>query len=188
MTNKLIIADATRKKSWLDEIWVVAATWNWLRNDAQGNLGAIDWNEIVDWLLSRGEIEPITEIQYWGHGGPGYAHVGSKSINQHMDRLFELRSVLAPDCLFWLRTCSSFRGEAGQEFARRLTDALGCRVAAHTYKIGFPYHSGLHSLMPGQDPYWPLREGEKKNGTTKWSQPFAPNTINMFQGDLPEGY
>jgi hypothetical protein len=101
-----------------------------------------------------------------------------------------LRDALAgPDALVWLRCCSAF-GHHGREFARRLADRLGCRVAGHTHIIGF-FQSGTHSLAPGALPAWDLAEGVRfdagKAIGALGSSPRAPNTITCLARDLPRG-
>ena len=90
--------------------------------------------------------------------------------------------------LFWFRTCSTFHGEAGKEFAKTFSELIRCKTAAHTHKIGFPSHSGLHSIMPGEEPNWPSEEGKDKKGNVKSSGLFKPNTIWFWRNTIPEGW
>src|SRR6185437_12193271 len=103
--------------------------------------------------------EPIAEVQYWGHGRWGRALVAEDVLDAralgagHPLRrgLDALRERLAPGALLWFRTCETFGASPGIDFARRLSDHLGARVAGHTYIIGF-HQSGLHGLAPGGVP------------------------------------
>ena len=86
----------------------------------------------------------------------------------------------------------TFGAAPGHDFARRLTDFLGCRAAGHTYIIG-GWQSGLHSLAPGEQPAWSPHEGLKLGPPEAprealWSRRSAPNTIHFLSGKVPAGY
>jgi len=105
-------------------------------------------------------------------------------------RLAALREQLAPGALVWFRTCETLGAAAGIDFAERLADFLGARVAGHTYVIGF-HQSGLHGLPPGTRADWSPTEG-LADGTAeaprraKWSHRLAPRTITCLGGEVPE--
>lgn len=166
------------------------------------SLGVDTWDEALHWLGSVGGDRPIAEIQYWGHGKWGLARVDTVAFNadalasthRWAPLLDRIRERLLPDAqsLLWFRTCETLGCVPGQEFAQRLTDRLGCRVAGHTYIIGH-WQSGLHSLAPGQTPSWSttegLREGTPENPTgAHWSRAWHPNTISFLHGRVPQGY
>ena len=101
-----------------------------------------------------------------------------------------LRERLAPGALVWFRTCETFGAARGLDFARRLADHLGARVAGHTFIIGF-HQSGLHGLAPGAAPDWSATEGLAEGSAdeprrARWSSPFAPQTITCLSGRVPE--
>jgi hypothetical protein len=153
--------------------------------------GVASWDEAFDWLASQ--QEPISQIQYWGHGKWGCAFVDEDRFDASRlgdRRLQAIRERLTPDALLWFRTCETFGARAGIDFAERLADVLGCRVAGHTYVIGF-HQSGLHGLAPGVRPDWSPDEGLKE-GTAeapreaKWSVPWAPRTITCLSSHVPE--
>jgi hypothetical protein len=158
--------------------------------------GVSSWEEGLSWLAGYGS-EAIAEVQYWGHGNWGLAKVADDVLDAgalaHRHRLRRrldaVRERLAPDALLWFRTCETFGAQRGQDFARRLADHLGVRVAGHTFVIGF-HQSGLHGLSPGARPDWSPAEGLAE-GTpaaplrARWSTPVAPNTITCLAGKVP---
>jgi len=161
-----------------------------------GVRGVQSWDEAFGWLAGRRAT--ISEVQFWGHGRWGCAFVGTDVLDvrslvaghplrQEMDAL---RERLEPGALVWFRTCETFGASRGIDFARRLSDHLGARVAGHTFIIGF-HQSGLHGLAPGGVPDWSPHEG-LADGTgdeprrARWSTPFAPRTITCLAGRVPE--
>jgi hypothetical protein len=115
---------------------------------------------------------------------------GALSPRHRLHRGIEaLRERLVPGALLWFRTCETFGARRGIDFARRLSDHLGARVAGHTFIIGL-HQSGLHGLAPGALPDWSPSEGLAA-GTpddpqqAKWSSPLAPRTITCFSGRVP---
>jgi hypothetical protein len=158
--------------------------------------GVTSWEEAFDWLEAR--REPIAEVQYWGHGRWGRALVAADVLDAsaigagHRLRrgLDGLRERLVPGALLWFRTCETFGASRGIDFARRLSDHLGARVAGHTFIIGF-HQSGLHGLAPGGAPDWSPDEGIAEGSPdeplrARWSTPFAPRTITCLAGRVPE--
>jgi hypothetical protein len=117
-------------------------------------------NELKTIASAYGKIH---EVQYWGHGDIGAVCIG---VKPKQDRLTvksletswsSMNKVMAPDSLFWFRSCSTFRDTEGKEFAKSFSAALGCRVAGHTCIIG-AFHGGLVFVDPGQNPSW--KDGE----------------------------
>lgn len=158
--------------------------------------GVASWEEALDWLATRDE--PIAEVQYWGHGKWGYALVGQDVLDARVlsprhrlhAKLEAVRARLAPDALVWFRTCETFGASRGIDFAQRLSDHLGVRVAGHTFIIGF-YQSGLHGLAPGHAPTWSPGEGLAEGNAeaprrAMASTPGAPNTITCLTGCVPQ--
>jgi hypothetical protein len=140
----------------------------------------------------------IDEIQYWGHGKWGRVMIGDDVLDgdaiasRHRPAVDAIRACLAPDALVWLRTCETFGAYAGHDFAQRLGDAFGARVAGHTHVIGW-YQSGLHGLAPGMRPHWPADEG-LADGTpaapiaARASSRRAPHTITCLAGAVPPAW
>jgi hypothetical protein len=170
--------------------------YRWLdRIDA--SFGATSWQEGLAWICERSKDRAIAEIQFWGHGKWGCALVASDVLDARalsesspLHRpLREIRERLAPDALWWFRTCETFGAHRGIEFARRWTDFLGARAAGHTYVIGV-WQSGLHGLAPGRAPDWSASEGLAE-GTpaeprrARVSLPTETRTISCFDGKVP---
>ncbi len=185
----------------LSPIWRAGASLYRALGRIDAQLGVSSWREALAWLLALQPSSPIGEIQYWGHGRWGRALCGTDALSRASlshgplaDGLRALSERLLPDgeSLLWFRTCELFGARAGHDFARAWADALGARVAGHTFVIGF-HQSGLHSLRPGEQPGWPLDEGIAR-GTpdapeaARPSRPWAPNTITCLHGKIPEGY
>jgi hypothetical protein len=162
--------------------------------------GAATWEDGLAWLAGYCTGEPIASIQFWGHGKWGSALVGADRLDagsldpghRHRPALEAVRDRLAPGALWWFRTCETFGARAGHDLARRFSEFLGCRAAGHTHVIGH-WQSGLHSLAPGERPYWSLDEGLAE-GTpdepvrARRSRPGAVNTITCWHGRLPPGW
>jgi hypothetical protein len=169
-----------------------------------GSFGATSWDDAFDWLARYEPSRSIAEIQYWGHGQWGRALVdddvldASSLLPGHRlaPRIAAVRERLAGDggeeALFWLRTCEAFGANAGHDFARRLADRLGARVAGHTFIIG-AVQSGLRGLRPGHVPDWSAGEGiaegtperpARARGSSLWS----PRTISCFHGEVPRAW
>jgi len=160
--------------------------------------GAASWDEALVWLAAR--PAPITELQYWGHGTWGGARIADDCLDAdalspaHRLRapLEAVRERLAPDALVWFRTCKTLGTRSGIDFAERLADFLGARVAGHTYVIGF-HQSGLHGLAPGVRADWSADEGLAEGAVdapvhAKSSRPWAPRTITCLHGEVPAAW
>lgn len=158
--------------------------------------GVESWDEAFEWLASH--REPIREIQYWGHGKWGRLLVREDAFDadslagRHRDGIAAVRERLAPDALVWFRTCETFGAHAGHDFAQRLADTLGTRVAGHTYIIAYQ-QSGLHGLAPGMRPDWSPEEGLVEGSAhdpkrALWSKRSAPNTVTALTGTIPPNW
>jgi len=153
--------------------------------------GVTSWADALSYLAALPAA--ITELQYWGHGKWGRALVADDSLDaSSIDRgqLAGLRDQLAPDALVWFRTCETIGAAAGIDFAERLADHLGARVAGHTYVIGF-HQSGLHGLRPGMRAHWSPAEGLAEGSPdaprrAHGSHRRAPRTITCLAGAVPE--
>jgi hypothetical protein len=162
-----------------------------------GVCAAASWQEAFGFLHEQSAERAISEVQFWGHGKWGDARIGSEVLDERAllrshplyAALGSLRSRLAPDALWWFRTCETFGADRGQRFARVWADFLGSRAAGHTYVIGF-WQSGLHLLAPGARPDWSPDEGLMQGSAAvperaRWSLPAEPNTITCLRGTLP---
>lgn len=164
--------------------------------------GIASWEEGLSWLASLGGGERIEEVQFWGHGRWGRVLVDRDALDAgalapgHALRapLESLRERLVPGgrALVWLRTCEAFGADAGLDFAARLADFLGARVAGHTHVIG-ALQSGLHGLRPGCAPDWSATEGLAE-GTPRdprrahGSSVLRPRTIHCLTGAVPDAW
>lgn len=163
--------------------------------------GVTSWTEALAWLARVAPGEPIEEIQYWGHGRWGRVLVDRDPLDAraladgHPLRasLEAVRERLVPDrALLWLRTCEAFGADAGLDFAARLADFFGARVAGHTHVIG-AVQSGLHGLRPGSTPAWSphegLAEGTPRDPVRAYgSSMLRPRTIHFLTGEVPEAW
>ena len=195
---RLLVYDKTcvRERGRISPIWSLGARFYERLGRIDAATGVSSWSEAFDWLASHDE--PIEEIQYWGHGKWGRALVDDDVFDAtaitgaHRRALESVRERLAPDALVWFRTCETFGAHAGHDFAQRLADFLGARVAGHTYVIAF-HQSGLHGLAPGMRPDWSVDEGLLE-GTAhdpqraRWSKPWSPNTVTALTGRVPARY
>lgn len=183
---RLVIYDATRKPSLLDESWGAGAFSMWFRERTEGMLGALSWEEVFTWLdirvLKHGLIK---EVQFWGHGTPGEAYINGEKITEAIKKALWVKRF-TDDGLWWFRTCSTFNGEKGKSFAKDFSSWISCKIAGHTHKIGFPTHSGLHSILPNEEPNWLDNEGLNKNGNLKRSYFWRPNTIPFWKNTIPK--
>lgn len=164
-------------------------------------LGARSWAEALQWLGTVREDGPrIDHVEYWGHGRWGELRIGKEVLDARAFTdptdprrllLHRLRDRLHPDSLLWFRTCETFGTERGHRFASTVTETLGCRAAGFTYVIGH-LQSGLHSLSPGEKPYWSAREGLPEGvahpKVAQWSHWRAPNTVTFLAGEVPRGF
>lgn len=157
---------------------------------------AESWEEALDWAANIGEPgQKIDVLQYWGHGAPAGVALNGKFLSLKSlkpggfgyEGLCALKDRLHSDSIVWFRTCSTFHGSNGKEFAKELANFLGCRVAAHTFIIG-PFQSGLRTLSPGEEPYWSDSEGLDADGEMRMSMPWDVNTITCLHGFIPKGW
>jgi len=146
--------------------------------------GAATWDEAIEWLMRR--PTPLSSIQFWGHGSPATIWLGGKMAGA--DRFMPLKAKVIVTSVLWFRVCSAFQGRAGQTFATRLAEGLGCTIAAHTRIIGV-FQGGLHTAHPGTAPNWPESEGEfppsfwASNGLK-----LGNNTIFCLRSKVPKGW
>ena len=153
--------------------------------------GVRTWREALDWLLVQ--RAPIDEIQFWGHGEWGGLWIEDELLtitalepgHALYSRLVQIKSRLAPNALWWFRSCDVFGTQAGHDFARAWTRFFGCRAAGHTYTIMF-FQSGLHLLEPGAEPTWSVTEGVVPGlDHASSSSIFAPKTITCLHNGIP---
>lgn len=197
--KRVMVYDATEENFLLGASWWWGAKLYRARGDVDAYKGVRSFEEMVRWLLSLNT--DLSEVQFWGHGWFGFFAIAKRWISARVldpkdDRglyplLVDLRSrFVGDDALWWFRTCSTFGGEMGHEFAKEWANFFEMTVAGHTHIIG-PWQSGLHTLGVDEEPGWDAREGwtgspSKPKG--KHSFPWVPNTIFATQGDIPAGW
>ena len=147
------------------------------------------WHKLLGWLIDYEPEQKISEIQYWGHGGPGAVWLDGEALTAADNSAYEpiLKQIagrLTDDALIWFRTCSTFAGDEGKEFARVWAQKMDCRIAAHVHNIGL-FHSGLYTLGPGETAAWP---SGLKGGKTTRSGHKKKNTITCLHGRFPSGW
>jgi hypothetical protein len=200
---RLILFDRTCINRWglgLSRAWSSGSRLYAVLGRSDGYHAARSFADGLEWLSDFRSSEPISELQYWGHGKWGRIFVGRESLDRsalvqghpHFAALRRLRERLLPNSLVWFRTCEAFGALAGQDFARAWTDFFGCRAAGHTYVIGY-WQSGLHALLPGEAPSWSVDEGIVEGSAARplraaISWPGRPNTITCLQGRVPDGW
>jgi hypothetical protein len=196
---RLLVHDATqarRPPRLLGLSWQVGARLYRARGLLDASFGATTFEDALGFLARA--ARPIGEIQFWGHGKWGRVLIDHQSFDRsslepgHRFRplLEAVRERLAPGALVWFRTCETLGAHAGRDFAQRLAEFWGARVAGHTFAIGF-WQSGLHALAPGDAPSWAATEGlaagtPERPERALVSGPEQPNTITCWTGRLPE--
>lgn len=165
------------------------------RHDA--SYGATSWADALAWIAAFEPSRSIAELQYWGHGKWGRIYVDgdpfdASALATHERVLAQIKERFLPDArtLVWLRTCEAFGATAGIDFAQRLADGLGARVAGHTFIIGV-LQSGLRALAPGQRPAWSASEGIAAGSAdaperAQDSRLLAPRTVHCLTNSIPE--
>lgn len=184
---KIVFFDSSKQAGNVGITWKMGAAIFPFLNKADYACGVSSLDELFAKLQSLPD-DSIDQIQYWGHGSPGFFIIGDDWVSaKGADKIKDqIQRVLKKQGCFWLRTCSSFQGASGKKFAEELANKFDRRVAAHTFLIGL-FHSGLVALRPGETPYWQDLEGiVDTNGklTTPMSSPSYPRTRLFWNSDL----
>lgn len=193
---RVLVYDRTciRRGGGLSRVWAAGSSLYRRLGRIDAASGVDSWDAAFDWLARL--PAPISELQYWGHGKWGRALVDDDVLDAAVltgarrPQLESLRERLAPDALVWFRTCETFGARCGIDFAERLADFLGARVAGHTFVIGF-HQSGLHGLAPGTRADWAPDEGlcegtAEDPRRARRSAPWATRTITCLSGSVPD--
>jgi hypothetical protein len=194
---RVVVYDKTcvKTRGRLSPVWAAGARLYRALRRIDAAHGVASWDEAFAWLASR--REPLDEIQYWGHGKWGRVLVADDSFDvdalvARRAQLEAVRERLAPDALIWFRTCETLGAAPGIDFAERLADWFGARVAGHTFIIGF-HQSGLHGLAPGSRADWSAQEGLAAGTAAdpqraKWSRPWLPRTVTALTPAVPAAW
>lgn len=179
-------------QKFLKTTWKAGGWLNKLRGKLDGYSAVSSWREAVLYLSTVEPGKKIREIQFWGHGSPGAVYISRVPFTTHSvtalrESLAKVRDRLTPDAVIWFRTCSTFQGRVGQEFAIRVSDFFGCTVAGHTMTIG-PFQPGLHTLKPSALPSWAVDEGAGKPLLPRHFFWWHKNTVLCLATEIPEGW
>ena len=176
------LGQAFLKTSWLVGCWLQK-----LLGLVDDYYGASSWDDALAWLVGR--PEPISAVQYWGHGSPGTVWLAGKTMP--ITALSTLKPKLKDHTAsVWFRCCNVFQGTRGHAFAKQALAALNCRVVAHTYIVGL-WQSGGHSVMPlNPVPNWSLEEGTKLKNPwwPDYLRPWLPNTVFCMTTKIPPNW
>lgn len=175
--------------SFYDHAWVLFAklAWPWF----EVVLPVGNWGKFFEGCARAVDQhkQQIGEIQLYGHGKPGQPLLGGEALDPtphaHLAALSEFSKGLAKPALLWLRMGEVFFGQQGKDYAEALSTLLGAQVAGHTYRLGWPCHSGLHTARPGILPAWSIHEGRGPDSQPERSYTFAPRTICCLRMTYP---
>ncbi len=179
---RALVYDALEEKPFLSYGWQLGS----LLYKFDKVIPGVSWGQVIEDLVETPGV--FNEIQWWGHGRSGAAVLAGRELTPEHRALPSLIEKLNKDSLLWFRSCSTFQGTRGKEFAMDMAAGLGCRVAGHTHIIAFPFQSGLHSVRPLQVPSWSTSEGVGPDGKSKNSSLWAPNTIYTWRDAIPTGW
>ena len=179
---KTVIVFDDTERSFVGDSWRMGAKAYVRAGKAFAVLPLKDFSDIA---RGRVTLDGDYAVEFWCHGAPGMISWYRRPFRSgDVSRAAEKMRVNR----IWFRSCSTFAGSIGHHFAANVAEHAGCTVAGHTHLIG-PLQSGLHTLEPGQPPYWSMNEGQKGNRTGgKWSSPWAPNTITAWRNDIPSAW
>jgi hypothetical protein len=186
---KVVIYDASSKAGWVGNSWVLGGRLYRALRKVDIVIPILLWEQ-VGVELQKFPDYSIKDLQFWSHGHPGGVSINGESVNNNnINPVFwgAISRKLRGDGRVWFRTCATFSGYAGHDFAKKLADTMDRTVVGHTYIIG-PFQSGLHAHEPGREPNWSPQEGleVRKDGSAgiKMSGPFQPNTVTCLHTDF----
>jgi hypothetical protein len=127
---KVIIYDTmpNGRYSWLDNIlktswWFGAKV---LYSDKEWiSIGVDSVDAMLNKLIDIASKKKISELQLWGHGGPGRFCVGNTALDLHYTEnsiLYTQFVSLSPftnESLFWFRSCSTASEDKGRIFMKK---------------------------------------------------------------------
>lgn len=165
--------------------WAVGCWFQKLFGAVDDYVGVASWQEAREWVSSR--KTKITHLQFWGHGSAGAVYIAGRPITATLWLELKNHFVEGDASLLWFRTCSTFQGQEGFDYSKRLADGLGVTVAGHTRIIG-PLQGGLHTRRPGTSPSWPITEGEFPE--TWWPRhlKWGNNTVTFLATKITDGW
>lgn len=200
--NENEILGQTRMPQWMIEALNPdpgSLTWWWQQGgvlqsarklaDAVGE--ASTWTEALDFVIQSFQQAKakanndltLGVVQFWGHGSKGKTYMDKDYLDVNTlngssgaaQRLSTLKQLVTPGTTsIWFRCCSLFSGEKGQEFAVAYRDYFNTDIIGHTYNIS-ALQSGTYILEPGEEPEWPVDEGNTSSGL------YEPHTITALR-------
>lgn len=193
-TAKCIIYDRTVRSPVL---WLTWRLWAWfllLTRRVSRVYGAASVSDAMSYLVHTYFLEAVEwqQVQFWCHGRPGQVLIGQTTLTKNCTAdewatLKDLSEVIPRDCMVWFRSCSTFAGPAGKEFANWIAATLACHVAGFTYTIWF-FQSGLRCVgwvgqarFPNDVQIVPADWSALEGGTGVLSWPWKPRTISALQ-------
>lgn len=112
--------------------------------------------------------------EFWGHGLSGKVFCNHASLDVGALEGLQ-RKMTGPEALWWWRTCKTFWGAAGADFAEACVDKLGCKVAGFSHTI-WAWQSGLRWVNADKTFGTPSQAGWPADGG-KWSWPWRRDTV-----------
>jgi hypothetical protein len=163
---RLFIYDKTQ--SCLTASWWFGAALRSLRPGPDEIVTIRSWTEMVV-KLKKIPPKTVERVEYWGHGSTGRVLCDHHAIglSRGYEYLRQVNHILTgPEALWFWRTCSTFHGVEGKDFARSAGLALGCRQAGFRHRI-WAFQSGLEVVEPPDlTAEWSNTDGRK------WSWPW----------------
>ena len=187
----VLIYDANEHKGPADNAWRFWAKINALRANKKIDLivPIYSWGDGHKVIKAMANYEKMHKnvkypavIQYWGHGAPGKVTCGSD--DNAVKLLDEFYPYVDAATVFWFRTCETFQGKKGKDFARLASSRLHCFVAGYTHKIWL-WQSGLHVVAGSALDGYPRTDWDDGEGVGKWSAPWIKNTNLAATVDFP---
>ena len=186
---KVVIYDASFGAGWVGNSWVLGGRLYRALRRVDLVIPVLLWDQVLPELRKVPDFS-IKDLQFWSHGHQGGVSINGESVNNfNLNPAFwaAVGKKLRADGRVWFRTCATFSGHYGHEFAKKVADTMDRTVVGHTYIIG-PFQSGLHVHVPGREPSWSPQEGMevRKDGSIgiKMSGPFQPYTVTCLHTDF----
>jgi hypothetical protein len=164
--------------------------------------GAIDiayaaesWDDAFRWLATVEPGKTISEVQYWGHGGPGRVILGGDAFGSSRlqaamltnPNLRTFRERLRSGSVIWFRCCNTFQGALGYKFSAIFADYFNCTIAGFTRVIG-PVQGGLHTRQPFTPAHWSEFEGNTPHPILPQVLQWSSNSVTCLASKIPKGW
>eukprot|EP01122_Echinamoeba_exundans_P012574 TRINITY_DN528_c0_g2_i1.p1 TRINITY_DN528_c0_g2~~TRINITY_DN528_c0_g2_i1.p1 ORF type:complete len:240 (-),score=48.89 TRINITY_DN528_c0_g2_i1:38-757(-) len=154
---RVVVIDDTGTSGALGASWWAGSLLMSLLGRFDYQIKAHSWHQVAKELLEiSSKCGGLKEVQFWGHGSPGEALIGSDAINADVLEREEWKALVGcfrSDALWWFRSCSTFNEAAGKSFAEKFSRRYNVRVGGYTQIIG-AIQDGLQVLRPGDAAQW----------------------------------